>query len=331
MLSHYSEKRDKYGIPIVKPKKPLGFADDDHSEEDIQKVHMWNAARQQLLCLTEKARNHIEEVVFLLTWLMPHLHLHDYPSTRSLSEAVIDSSNDKLIQEETDFLNRTWKAASAQKERLAHASAAILEHVVSDIPDRLSARSVVENMSCPPQGLLRLWGDKSHTKYDKQLGFLSSSWKTCRPAADLEELKKQGVLSVTNLQSHCENWRSPSDWISLSGDAPWMLKHVNKKRLPGSVPVNDMHIALVSTAKMERLNLLFNRSNFLVQSAGGSLNSVKFACQSHYLVYGWIPAQCIVRIFTRDQFRGICENRNIRPGQYLFGAFAQPLLNYKYR
>lgn len=92
-----------------------------------------------------------------------------------------------------------------------------------------------------------------------------------------------------------------------------------------------MRIALVSTAKMERLNLLFDRSDFLVQSAGGSLDSVKFAWQSHYLVYGWIPAQCVVKIFTLDQFRGICENRNIRPGQYLFGAFAQPLLNYKYR
>lgn len=173
MLSHYSEKRDKYGISIVKPKKFPGFQDDDYSEEDVQKDHMWNAARNQLLCLTEKARNHIEKVVFLLTWLMPHFHLHDYPSTRSLSEAVIDSSNDKLIQEETDFLNRTLKAASVQKERLAHASAVILEHVVSDIPDRLSARLVVENMYCSAQGLLRVWGFQSHTKYDKQLGLLT--------------------------------------------------------------------------------------------------------------------------------------------------------------
>lgn len=201
-----------------------GFAEDDHSEEDIQKVHMWNTARQHLVFLTEKARNRIEEVVFLLTWLMPHLHLNDYPSTRSLSEAVINSSNDKLIQEETDFLYRTLKAASAQRERLAHASAVILEYAVSDIPDRLSPPSVDEK----PQGLLRVLGSQSHTKYDNQLGFLSSSWKTCRPAADLEELKKQGVLSVTNLQSHCGNLPSPSDWISLSGEAPWILRYINK-------------------------------------------------------------------------------------------------------
>lgn len=329
MLSDHSKKRDKYGLPIVKPGKWIGFADEDYSEEDRQKKHMWNVAHQQLVCLTGKTRNHIEEVVFLQTWLMPHLHLHDYPSTRSLSEAVIDFSNDKLIQEEIDLLNRTAKAA----ERLAHASAVILEHVVSDIPDRFSPRSVSEGFCCPPQGQLRLWGSQSHTKYDKQLGFLSSSWTTCRPAADLKELKQRGVLSVTSLQSHCENQSSPSDWISLSGEVSWMLKYIDRKWPPGSVSVDSMRIALVSTAKMERLNLLFDRSDFLVQGAGGrpysatSPNGVKFAWHSHYLVYGWIPAQCVVKIFTLEQFRDICKNRNIRPGQYLLGALTQPLLN----
>lgn len=48
-----------------------------------------------------------------------------------------------------------------------------------------------------------------------------------------------------------------------------MLKYIDKKWPPGSVSIDSMRIALVSTAKMERLNLLFDRSDFLVQSAGG--------------------------------------------------------------
>ena len=30
----------------------------------------------------------------------------------------------------------------------------------------------------------------THTVYDVELGFLSSSWKTCAPAADFEELRE---------------------------------------------------------------------------------------------------------------------------------------------
>ena len=329
VLSHHSKKRDKYGLPIVDNSRRICFADKSGSEEDTQRIATWNADHQQLVLLTKKAHKHIEEVIFILTWLMPHLHLHDYPSTRSLSGAVINSSNDKLIREEIDLLNRTAEAASAKKERLAHASAVILEHVVSDVSDRLSPRAVVENIHRPHQGQLRVWGSKSHTKYDKHLGFLSSSWTTCRPAPNLEELKQRSALSVTSLQSHCENQPRPSDWISLSGEASWMLKHINKKWPADSVSTDSMRIALVSTAKMERLNLLFDRSDFLVQSAGGrpysatSPNGVKFAWHGHYLVYGWIPVQCIVKIFTLAQFRDICEDRNIRPGQYLF-LWAEP-------
>ena len=88
----------------------------------------------------------------MLTWLMPHLHLHDYPPTRSLSGAI-NSSNDMSIQEEIDLLNRTAETASAQKERLAQAFAIILEHVASDISDR--PRAVVEILR-PPQGQLRV-------------------------------------------------------------------------------------------------------------------------------------------------------------------------------
>ena len=34
-------------------------------------------------------------------------------------------------------------------------------------------------------------------------------------------------------------------------------------------------------------------------------------------MYDWIPVQCFVKIFTLAQFRDICEDRNIRPGQHL--------------
>jgi len=89
------------------------------------------------------------------------------------------------------------------------------------------------------------------------------------------------------------------------------------------LPADSMRIALVSTAKMERLNLLFHRSDLLLQSVGGrpyketNQDGVKFTWTNHYLVYGWIPARCIVTTFTLAEFRMVCEDRNIGQGQPL--------------
>lgn len=322
MLSRHSKKRDEYGLPIVATSSRIGFTDES-SEEDKERIATWNADHKQLVFLTKEARRHIEEVVFILTWLMPHLHLHYYSTAQFLAGATINPSNDRSVQEEINLLIQIAEAANVKKERLARASAVFLEYAVSDISDRLLPRTTAENHCRPPQGFLRVWGSQSYTNYKEQLGFLCSSWTTCRPAPNLEELKQRNILSTEKLQSHCENRPIPSCWISLSGEASWMLKNINTKWPIDSVSTGRMRIALVSTAKMERLNLLYDRSDILVQCAGGRLysttnpNGIKFAWHSHYLVYGWIPVQCIVKLFTLAQFRDICKDRNIRPGQYL--------------
>ena len=71
------------------------------------------------------------------------------------------------------------------------------------------------------------------------------------------------------------------------------------------------------------MNLLCDRSDFLLQSVGGrpdgmeNPDGVVFTWAGHCLVYGWIPEQCIVTKFTLARFRDICEDRNIRPCQYI--------------
>ena len=77
----------------------------------------------------------------------------------------------------------------------------------------------------------------------------------------------------------------------------------------------------MSTAKMERMNLLLDRSDFLLQGAGGRAYSttrpdgVKFTSRNYYVVYGWIPVQCIVTYFTLTRFRNICKERKIQPDE----------------
>lgn len=331
MLSDHSKKRDGHGLPIVNSdrKEYVGFVDDSDSMDGRRKANLWNAEHKQLECLTEDARNPIEDINFIQRWMMPHLHLHDYSATPSLARTVIDPSKDKSIQEEVDLLTQIAKAATIRREELVRASAVLLEHVVSDIFDKISPRTPSENLSSPPQGLLRVWGAKSHTKYDERLGFRCSSSAKCGPASTFEELKQRSNFSVRNLKSHCENEALASDWISLSGEPSWMLKHIDKHWPTDGVEADSMNIALISTAKMERMRLLFDRSDLLLKCAGGrpyrstNPDGVKFTWPSHYLVYGWIPVQCIVTNFTLARFRDVCKGRNIRPGQYFLLWFLE--------
>ncbi|KAL8758839.1 MAG: hypothetical protein Q9199_001189 [Rusavskia elegans] len=196
------------------------------------------------------------------------------------------------------------------------------KYAVRDIPNRLLPRSTLDNLIYPPQGLLRYWGPQSHTEYDEQLGFLSSSWKTCTPAKDFEELNARtfflGSSCAKALRQHCENDGCPSEWISLAREVSWTLKQVNEK-WPMDDAAAENKIALISTARMERLGILCDQSNILIERAGESLfgrsnpHGVKFAWPGHYLVYGWIPVQCIVKTFSLSEFRDICSAHDIRP------------------
>ena len=72
---------------------------------------------------------------------------------------------------------------------------------------------------------------------------------------------------------------------------------------------------------MERSKVLFDRSDSLVQRMGGETygdkkpNGVHHAWPDHYLVYGWIPEQCIVKTFTLAQLQGACERQGIPLGE----------------
>ncbi|KAL8875417.1 MAG: hypothetical protein Q9198_006224, partial [Flavoplaca austrocitrina] len=72
-------------------------------------------------------------------------------------------------------------------------------------------------------------------------------------------------------KSHCEEYAQPSNWISMASEVSWMLKQISRSWLINSDSVEEMRIALISTAKMERLGVLFDQSDLLVQRAGGKL------------------------------------------------------------
>lgn len=335
MLSHHASKRDINGLPTlyksINESQEDGLDDnnDDNSKacssEDDSSTDLteWDSDHIALNILTSQADYEVEKVKFIQRWLMPHLHLNVYPGTRFLALQAIDSCSDRSVRTELELLLRIKDCAVQAQSNLATAARVVFEHAVSDIRDTFKSRGVMENLYCSPQGFLRRYGPESNTEYDDDFGFLSSAWKTCKPATDFEHLQNRGELSVASLQSHCEEHAQPSNWISMASEVSWMLKQTS--RLISSDSAEDMRVALISTAKMERLGVLFDRSDLLVQTAGGKLwtrakppgDGVKFAWPIHYLAYGCIPKQCIVKTFTLQEFRDVCSARNIRPGQYM--------------
>lgn len=187
-----------------------------------------------------------------------------------------------------------------------------MRHVLSGIPD--SFPETQPDIFQQPWTLIRSWDDQSHTEYSDSLGFRCSGWSTCKPANSFPELKNSGILTTQKLKSHCEGKGTPSHWISLCDNASWMLKYVNGK--------TNCRVAIVSVPKMERLNILWHQSDLLVQQAGGKVynarhqDGVQFAWPRHCLVYGWIPAQCVIKTFTLQRFRQLCKERNIKEGQW---------------
>ncbi|KAL9039062.1 MAG: hypothetical protein Q9180_002756 [Flavoplaca navasiana] len=335
MLSKHSTRRNSDGIPVMvegpsaRRVKRRKFADKEDDPEKVQEVtlhnewvDLWNKEHLDLVAKTRLACALIESIKFLQRWSLPLVHLNAYPLTRHLAEISIESSNDKTVEEELELLVQIIKSASVVMEYLTTASMMSMQHTVSDIMDALGPINDRNIFGGLPQGLLRLHGPQSHTEYDNDLGFLSSSWQTSSPATSFQEMEKRGASTVASLKSHCEHKPQSSEWISSSGEVSWMLKYIDLKWPACSTGANNMRISLISTAKMERLKIPIYRSDFLVQSAGGSRftltnpEGVKFAWDIHYLIYGWIPKPCIVRTFSLPEFRDICRARNIQPSQY---------------
>ena len=167
--------------------------------------------------------------------------------------------------------------------------------------------------------MLRYSPTTSHTHYDEDIGYLCSAWESCMPASSFAELKARGSLSVEKLYGHCECvGENPSEWISMVDDVTWMLDYLAKKCKVDSSEEYEATVSLIWTLPMDRLNILYGRSDKLVAEAGGHCYSeeahpegVMFAWWQHYLVYGWIPTQCRLKTWTVAQFREACAKRDI--------------------
>ena len=312
MLSVHSTSRDQYGVPIVRNivKVPMGS---DSSEEKLAKKH-WNEVHQSLRLKTADIRRLEERIEFFKNWSLRYLTplRHTFIQVNS----TIRSPKDTHLEDELAVLEGRQKSANAKWKEISFAMEILMRNALNEILD-----FPLQTPSDPfqqPWTLMRFWHKSSHTAYSDSLGFQCSGWRTCKPADSFTKLKDDGILTTQQLQNHCKGTVSPSHWISLCDDASWMLKYIDK-----TSSTTDGRVAIVSLPKLDRLNIPWGRSDMLVQQAGGKcysdkhLDDVQYAWNGHYLVYGWIPAQCVIKTFSIQHFQQLCEEHDIKKGQHL--------------
>lgn len=277
LSSDFCKERDKSALPIFENTIKVVFAEEWQSLEEIDE----------------------QAIQFLEKWLL-----------RSSDPAshILDAALGECITPGNDIPIQDVQAVSCAMEVL-------LRHKLKGIksPTRATMRL---NPFDPPLTLIRIWDDNSHTIYTKSLGFRCGNWKKCQPANDFIELKNKELLNLQRISNHCEDKRSLSDWISFSDNALWILSKRSDSFLSSQ---RNCRVAIINVASLDKLRIPWQRSDFLVQQLGGNVYSTKksgvqYAWPGHYLVYGWVPSQCIIKCFTLEEFQDRCKQRNIVKG-----------------
>jgi len=266
--------------------------------------------------LREKA----QEVASVEKWLLPQLLLDGKDVLRRLKRSspigVLDNVPfARIIHNIEDVI----AAAEIRKQELIDATSLQMQHATSHIHDGFMPSPLGDDLHLPPQGLLRYYTPDSYSKFDERLRFLCPSWPDCGTAQNFQEILHGDPRTLDKLRMHCEDSKDDvSDWISAINSPAWVLERINEKWPIEQVSGEDVCVALINTTKTKQLNINFERSDLLVQGAGGRPyrenieGGVKYAWYKHFLVYRWIPKCCIATTFTLPEFRVICQRRGIQ-------------------
>jgi hypothetical protein len=312
VLFDFATEEDEFGLPYFRNEARVVFADITPQPGEVGWNEEWNEQNAELLRRTLLILYDELSVAFLEKWFL------------RCSDPTIPLSNLVLSLDETELtppLESIREMMHERQERAASMLLIILDSVDVLLQHKLLAvenptRNVTWDSSFdPPPTLIRIWDDHSHTQYDHFLGLRCGNWKQCQPANNLDELCEKGLASLQDIQNHCESKRVDSNWISFSNDALW----VRSKLLP-FLAWKTCKIAIINTASLNALRIPWGRSDNLVEDLGGhsfskkNKKGVAYAWGGHFLVYGWIPKRCIMKVFSSEGFIDLCNQQGIKEG-----------------
>lgn len=300
-LSALTKEIDNDGIPVINET----LVRDErlvHTPKEVEYRRSWTTQRRWLQAVIEQLRETERLISFLE---VRQLRLQTSVCRQVITTTEIDTVS-AVAKLEAELSSR--RAALANLKTI---SRSIVGYHLMNAPGINSLKDQCIPAESPVI-LLRFWTDKSHSPYDPELGFRCSGWRECRPATSFSEIREmKGPLTLESLRSHCEGHSRPSQWISFSDDASWILERVNESWR------GNVRVALVCVARLNILRIPWQRSDELVREEGGHCYSklhrggINFAWSNHYLVYGWVPAECILATFDFEAFRQACLRSGI--------------------
>lgn len=302
MLSQQSFQRDHDGIPLISPRRKFVLGRSTPQERNEKET--WNRTKKELHIVTTKIRDLLAQIVFMERWFLPHLR----PSNKSINHI-----SDRSVPDELAALANVLNSTQQRWQEIFDIVSAGMVYTMRWVEDRFP-KVFSEEPFCRPSTLIRLWTQESHSPYSDELGFRCSDWASCKRYAGIRDLLDGTVLTTESLRNHCEKKSRPSVWISFSDDASWMLSYAQKWGLWRNP---TCRVAIISVERLERCNIPWGRSHDLVVFSGGKTYSAKhpegvqYAWSRQILVYGYVPAQCLVAKFTFQRFYELYRERNI--------------------
>lgn len=143
----------------------------------------------------------------------------------------------------------------------------------------------------------------SHTLHSEELVFRSCGSHKYTQAKTVKALIDSGVLCDASLRNHCEGRNALAPWISLTDSIQWLMDKSPLRKKPCTTD-DQRCVAFVNVEKLRRMDVIFHRSYLLAIQANIPLylesnrTGVKFTSAKHWLVYDWIPPQCVERIIS---------------------------------
>lgn len=254
--------RNRFGIPVVcnKRKIEVNFKDEGHNKS----AQAWNAVYGVLRQATLRAASYTDRIKFIEDWLLPSKWKRD--TATSISEEP-----GRSVKEEIHHLAELMVYLHRMLHDLEIGLTRCCDYGVSFVKEPSTPRTIDNPFEFlhRPRIFLRRWGPDSQVNLDQTYGFLAGNWRSLEPASTFEELMDRGGLTIRDLKYHCEGISVATPWISMIDDPVWMLKDTNKKYPLDSSKSGGIRVSAISVARLNRLNVLFNRSNELVQQAGG--------------------------------------------------------------
>jgi hypothetical protein len=275
-VSAFTKEVDDFGIPRLPRARKRGQGYPD--------------LRNELRNASNMLRNSLLRVRFCERWVSSRFSVNGYIPVLSSNNVSVDTAL-KILRDTQEKIDQDWQA-------LIPALHALLQQIVATVPATFpSFRSPFDD----PYTLIRYWTTSSHAPYVDELGFLCSGWASCSPLAQRSALDTEPAFQPEHLRDHCQMHIKPTYWISFTDDVSWLLQHYDG---------DSGLVSVVSIPKLDRLNIFWCRSDFLVEfyttcgrySKERNPSGIKFAYSKHYLVHGWVPTECIIVTYSQNQF-----------------------------